>query len=371
MSTLALWITAHAFVAAAFTWVAIARLRHAARPGVFADDAERAEKRRILLLRPLDAPTPQEVENFAAPLDVPGLEHVVVSPFRPRLPDGVQWLYSDPPQLNRKAGHVLYATQVLEAADAHVLVIDADVRVEPDLVRAMVAQLAQGAQLVTAAPSFGGDGRGAFALGSLLGHTHHDFAALHAMSAGAKTVCGKALGLGPQALDALRSLSDCAGEDLELSKALHAHGQDAVLVSARAFVPKAEATWASALNRMTRWMRVLRGHRPALFPTIPLLFAPTPLLLLAALLIQQPVSTVAVLALVASRAALSLRLGMLRGEVQAASWRWLVGEALLLSAFARALTSRIVEWRGRRYRVGRDGRMQALADRKGEEVRFA
>lgn len=42
----------------------------------------RAARGPVLVLRPVDAPSAQELENLRAPLP-PGFRHVVLSPFRP------------------------------------------------------------------------------------------------------------------------------------------------------------------------------------------------------------------------------------------------------------------------------------------------
>ena len=64
-----------------------------------------------------------------------------------------------------------------------------------------------------------------------------------------------------------------------------------------------------------------------------------------------------------ARAALSLRLAQRAGgSRQGAAWEWLLGEALLLAGFVRALGRRTVEWRGRRFALARGGRMQPLFD---------
>src|SRR5207237_668407 len=108
----------------------------------------------VLLLRPVDAPTPRELENLATPIDYAGpLEQVVVSPYRPRLAPGVRWLPSDPLTPNRKVGHLLYALEVLRTEGRVVLAVDADVAVTGALVEGLAAPVASGAALSTAAPT--------------------------------------------------------------------------------------------------------------------------------------------------------------------------------------------------------------------------
>ena len=218
MSPLELLGLGWAVAATGFSTVALGRLLRSRR------GATAGTRVPVLLLRPVDAPTPRELENLSRPVDYAGvLEHVVVSPYRPRLGPGVRWLPSDPPTPNRKVGHLLYAMEVLRTEGRVVLAVDADVAVTGALVEALAAPVEAGAALSTAAPTpVGARGVVAWAVAGLLRHSHHSFRALHAMSAGAKAVCGKALGLSPVAEEELRGLADHIGEDLELPKRLHA-----------------------------------------------------------------------------------------------------------------------------------------------------
>ncbi|MFY2562505.1 glycosyltransferase [Corallococcus terminator] len=368
-----------AVLATGFSGVALARLlrmRRGAgtRPVKGLDAAPSVEPRdarpSVLLLRPVDAPTPRELENLALPIEYSGaLEQVVVSPYRPRLAPGVRWLPSDPLTPNRKVGHILYALEVLPTEGRVVLSVDADVAVTGALVEGLVAPLVRGAALSTAAPTLVDvrDVAGR-AMAGLLRYTHHSFLALHVMSAGAKSVCGKALGLSPVAMESLKSLADHIGEDLELSKRLHARGLEVALSDAPAVVPLGDiGAWEVPLSRFTRWMRVLASHRPALYPTVPLLFTPTvPLVVLAALL-GSPVLSVAVGSLVGMRALLALRLAVLGAPrvegvrdagLGRASTDWFLGESLLLTAFIVSLGRQgMVTWRGRTYALLPGGRM--------------
>ncbi len=357
-------VTAWAALAAGFTWVAVWRLWRSARK------ARRGVRRRphVLLLRPVDAPTPLELENLGSPIDYAGeLTHAVLSPFRPRLRSAnVRWLPSDPLTKNRKVGHLAYAlATVPRPKDTVVLCVDADVRVDGALVSSLVDALLDGAAVASAAPrpeaSRSLTGR---AVRGLLVQTHHSFAVLDVMSAGAKAICGKALALGPQAAAELVRLSDCIGEDLELAHVMHERGLEVALADAPALVPQpARVPLRGVVDRFTRWMQVLRAHRPALFPSVPLFFAPTPLLMVLAAVVATPQVALAVGALVAGRIALACRLDPRPG------WRfeWLLAEGLLLVCWVEALrVGRTVEWRGRRFELLGGGRMTPVA--VGEEA---
>ncbi len=343
---LSLWAT----VAALFSAVASVRVLRARK---HTEASAPAHWPPVLLLRPVDAPTAKELENLAAPVDYPALTQVVLSPSRHALPSSVRWHPSDPRCGNRKAGHLLHALDTLELEGQVVLAVDADVRVDGALVRGLVSPLLSGAALSTAAPWHErGSGWASRAVHGLLAQTHHSFRALHAMRAGAPALCGKALGFSPSAARALRGLEEHIGEDLELGRRVHASGGRVALSAAPARVPaSAQEPLAAAVERFARWMQVLRAHRPGLFPSVPLLFCPTPVLLFAAAWAPSWPLAVALAVLLAARTGLAWALtGM-------PSWAWLAGELLLVCALLRSLTRSTVTWRGRTFRLQSGGRM--------------
>ncbi len=355
MSTLGILVLAWTVAAGLFSAVTLVRvLRRPAPTGP-------GSLPPILLLRPLDEPTEDELANLAVPLpaDVP-VRHVVVSPYRPRLAEGVEWHYSDPPCPNRKVGHVLYAVETLRNAGEQLLVVDADVAVDRELLEGLSGALSAGAALAAAAPEpVGGAGPGAAALRGLLRSSQHSFVALDAMSAGPKAICGKALGLSGPALEALRGLDGHIGEDLELARFLHVRGMRVVRAPAPARMPLRRAVPVGAvLRRLRRWMQVLRAHRPALYPSVPLLLVPTPLLLPLAVVVGSPAVVVALAALLALRIALGLALSRGSPDAWDGGWEWLLGEAALLVAWVGSLGGHTVDWRGRCFTLRAGGRME-------------
>lgn len=376
MTTATTVFSTWAWLAAAFSLLALFRVLRWRRSMHPAAPKLPSRLPAILLLRPVDAPTAEERERLAKPVEYPGsLEQLVLSPFRLRLPESVRWLPSDPPTRNRKVGHLLYALRVLDAegkldGGRFVLSIDADVRVDAALLLSLAEGLAAGAALTTAAPEPElkpgmGSTWPARAWRSLLLHTHHSFVALHAMSAGARAVCGKALGLSAMAQEILTELAGHVGEDLELSKRVSARGGHVVLASVPARVPQdPAASTGEVLSRLTRWMQVLRAHRPLLYSAVPLFFTPTVPLVAAYLLLGDPRLLTAVSALLLSRIALSL---VLRGGT---GLEWISGEALLGAAFLQSLTTRTLSWRGRRYALLRGGRMEQEPEATGRRIRL-
>lgn len=359
-------VTLWAVFAGGFTWVAVYRLFKASRTA----QQHRLRVRRrphVLLLRPVDAPTPLELENLGTPIDYSGeLTHVVLSPFRPRLSSAnVRWLPSDPLTSNRKVGHLAYALATLpEAREAVVLCVDADVRVDGALVSSLVEQLQDGAALASAAPRPEVlDTLAARATRGLLVQSHHSFEALDVMSAGAKAICGKAIALSPAAAGELVRLADCIGEDLELSQVLHEKGLAVTMASAPAVVPQSrQLALKPVFERFTRWMQVLRAHRPVLFPSVPVFFAPTPVLMVLASILATPQVAAGLCFLVAARITLANRLDKRAGL----RFEWLLAEAMLLLCWLEALrVGRTVTWRGRRFALRDGGRMEPVVTEGG------
>lgn len=316
----------------------------------------------ILLLRPVDAPTAQELSNLAAPIAYAGtLVQVVISPYRPRLPDQVRWLYSDPTARNRKVGHLLHGLETLDVAGRVVVAVDADVRVTPALLRALAEAVTSGADLAAAPPVIAeGSGWGSRLFSALLAHTHLSFRAQAATPARAPAICGKAVALGPRAQTTLGELSSVVGEDLELAARLTAAGGTVRAVTEPAQIHDGARTAGRALERGIRWLQVARAHRPVLFFFVPVFVAPTWLLAAAALGTGAPILSLVVLALVIARTLLSWRLGALLRSA-ASPGEWLLGEALLLAAFAGAVASpRRIAWRDRVLTLGRGGAIEAV-----------
>ena len=132
MSALELVLPLWALAATLFSAVALARLlKRRPAPAL-------APAPPLLLLRPLDAPTPAELRALATPVHYAGaIEQVVLSPTRPPLPEGVRWLRSDPLTPNRKVGHLLHGLACVPLRGRVVLSIDADVAVTGALLQAL------------------------------------------------------------------------------------------------------------------------------------------------------------------------------------------------------------------------------------------
>jgi ceramide glucosyltransferase len=202
---------------------------------------------------------------------------------------------------------------------------------------------------------------------AMLGGGPTSFPLLAAISP--RSVSGKLWALDLDALGpsgGLAALAEHLGEDFEMERRLRAAGRRIRPTRgvARAIAPALHA--GEAVHRVSRWMMVVRAQRPHLLWAYPLLFASTPFILALAAAGSPAAPGVA-------GAAAALALGA-RGLVTATARRYagrggspmgaivdaVLGDATVLLAWIRTLTTREVVWRGRRLEVGRDGALRAI-----------
>jgi ceramide glucosyltransferase len=201
---------------------------------------------------------------------------------------------------------------------------------------------------------------------AVLGGSFHAFALLLALDPA--SLVGKVFAIRKDALEAfgLEGLPDYLGEDVELSTRLRLSDFDVQPVITNAAARPARGRFADTVARQARWVTVIRAQRPALLLTYPLLFAPTPLILVLAALswLYSPL-----LAFAGVLAATAARLLVSAGARWASGLRWnpfvgLVDGALadlvLWAALIRGLASRELSWRGNRLRIDRFGKLHAI-----------
>lgn len=353
-----------ALVAAAFSAMALGRLMTRPAPQKVGRPESAAALDSVIVIRPLDAPADHELRALRDSVNLgAGVHQLVASPQRPSgLPHAVTWLRSEPTTSNRKVGHVLNALAAVGELPrgAVVLCIDADIVADETLVRALTTAIQNGACAASAAPHPpAGTSLPSLCTRGLLVQSHHSFVALDAMQLGAKAICGKALALSSDAVHEWRRLEAVVGEDLELAKVLHAQGRSVAVVAVQARMTQSSSlTMHAVVDRFTRWMQVLRAHRALLFPTVPLLFAPTPVLLVLCAISRSPLLIVATTLLVLTRFALANRLD---DRPPGLRFEWFLAELLLLLCWVRSLfLGGRVTWRGRHYRVGAGGHLLSL-----------
>lgn len=249
--------------------------------------------------------------------------------------------------------------------DAVVVVADSDVLLAPDdLVRLVEAFEAPRVVATWAPPvevsaphTFGDRASQAVLCGSL-----HAFPLLSRLDEAG--MVGKLFAVRSGALadvGGFSSLTDVLGEDMELARRLRARGGRVRVVDAVARSAACGRSLAATLDRYARWLLVIRGQRPWLLPSYPLLFASLlPLIALSLVAPAGPWSLAAVVVALAARfIAASAARRLVSGRFLLVT-PWvdvMLSEPLLLAAFFKALSRRTLTWRGRSLSLARGGRL--------------
>lgn len=201
---------------------------------------------------------------------------------------------------------------------------------------------------------------------ALLGGSLHAFTLLSGIDGGG--LVGKAVAIRRSALEAIggfEALCRHLGEDMELARRWRALGARVVASRGVAVARVSGRSAGAVADRYGRWLTVIRAQRPALLASYPALFFATPLLTMAA-----AAAVLSGLAGYASLGAAALVL-LLRAAVGWAAARAsgrsralpsliadaALADALMAWAFARALGTRAVRWRGRTLRIDAGGEL--------------
>jgi hypothetical protein len=381
----------HASAAALFTlvcvyavWRSASRSRHRApHAGAGAPPLPRVvllratERVDAAFVARVDADTASYSGALRRVVCVPSLDAV-----RAPLGDGIAMAVSgidDVAAVNRKAAH-LEAGVARARADAPfgpgdvIVHADADVVLAPGDLDRLVASLERdapdGASFAPPAPC--GGGRLAELLArAILVASPQAFAvvwSLARLTRSEPALAGKLVAMRAATLDAIGGYAATAwaiADDIALVAALRARGGRIALAPFAARTVAPHRTLRDVASQMTRWMRVVGAHRPALLGTYPLLVAPVAVstaLAFAAALGGEILPVCALGALVASRVALAVALG--RGAYRGqglAGWASplgaVLGDAVLLGAVVAAVWPAPITWSGRRYDVGASGRI--------------
>jgi ceramide glucosyltransferase len=253
---------------------------------------------------------------------------------------------------NRKADQLARALTTERDGPAIVVVADSDVLLDHSSLAGIVAPILAGAcdaawaPPVESAPQTPADR----ASQSVLGGSLHAFALLAGLDP--RGMVGKLFAVRRSSLErvgGLAPLTDYLGEDMELARRLRAAGLRVAVGAAPAASLAAGRSWEQVVRRYARWLAVIRAQRPALLLSYPLLLAAAPL--------QLGLACIAVACEGARALPCVLGVVALRGLVTAAArhrsrspggpwWASWAADAVLLVAFARAVTSRSVDWRG-------------------------
>jgi ceramide glucosyltransferase len=296
-------------------------------------------------------PAQPVAESVAAELRAAGIDaRVMVMP--PRGP-------------NRKASTLAGAAEQL-AGHAGLINVDSNIDMTGLDLAALIRPLAGAGATWMPPVEVAGTTLGDRASRAVLGGSFHAFALLAGIDPAG--LVGKVFAIRRDAVGAagFDELPSYLGEDVELSARLRAAGISVEPVWVHARACPAGGSLADTIARHSRWISVVRAQRLALLLTYPLLFAPSPgILLLGAFALGYSFCLAAVVA----AAAVASRLCVSAGARYASGLRWqpligladgLLADLVLWAALARGLTSREVSWRGRRLRIDAVGRLHTL-----------
>ncbi|HLN22481.1 MAG TPA: bacteriohopanetetrol glucosamine biosynthesis glycosyltransferase HpnI [Patescibacteria group bacterium] len=285
----------------------------------------------------------------------------VVHRLSAELPDADLTVVVDPrPRgCNLKVGNLL---SMLSRARHDVLVIaDSDVRVPPDYLDDVVAPLADPTVGLVTCLYVGRPNGGVWSRLGALGINHGFLpSALVARALGRRDGCfGATMALSRRVLDAiggLEPLRDTLADDWSLGAAVRRAGYDIALAARPVDVVVAEPSLRSLWAHEIRWGRTVAAVDRGGY---------------VASVVTQPVALAAVSAAIGGTAflpvlalAASMRLWAVRDEERALALPRspvalvLLRDALSLAVFAVACCGRSVWWRGKRFRIRRDGTME-------------
>jgi len=188
-----------------------------------------------------------------------------------------------------------------------------------------------------------------------------------------RTLVGKLCAFRPAHVGAVggwEGLVHHLGEDVELARRLAARGLGVRAVPLLAEARGEARSFGAALQRLTRWLSVVRWQRPRLLWSYPALLLAPWLLALGALALwwsrRTPPLALATLLLAAlSRLATATVARALVRRAGGGVGRWpgalldaLLADALMALAFLRAIAGRRVSWRGHTLALERGGRLR-------------
>jgi ceramide glucosyltransferase len=152
------------------------------------------------------------------------------------------------------------------------------------------------------------------------------------------------------------------GEDMELSRRLVDGGAEVRVTATGVRSLASGRSFSRMVERFARWLAVIKAQRPALLASYPLMFFPLSSIALVALVLATPLACIAVLVAFLGRlwtASVARRFSSGPAPLGALVRDVVLGEAVLVASFVRAVTTRRFAWREQWMRLGRDGRLLA------------
>lgn len=273
---------------------------------------------------------------------------------------------------NHKSAQIAAALAAERAPYDVVLIVDSDVDLSRTDLDALVAPLADDGDVrATWAPPIEENHLGSkadLASAALLTSSLHAFVLLGAIDPSG--LVGKTMAVRRGALEAaggFEGLTHVLGEDMELARRLRAVGGAIQMAPTTAQSLRPTRTWSDVVDRLARWLTVIRAQRPALIWSYPAIFFAAPLQVTLALLLAPWVGSAAIPALVVAlvwrtlAAIVARRSAGLPLDISRLPLAIVLSDLLLAHAFYRALTRRTIAWRGSSLNVEAGGLLRRAA----------
>lgn len=326
----------------------------------------------VTILKPLCGAEPHLAEDLATfwRPDWPGLRMVcgvahaddpaadAVRQLQTELPGADIRLVAGGPARAANAKVANLINMLEQASDGILIIADSDMRAPPCYLEAVIGALAAPGVGLATCLYVGRAGPGVWSRLGAMGINHGFLpSALVARALGRRDGCfGATLALTRATLDRAGGLAICAdalADDYRLGQAVRALGLSIALAPLTVTTRVTEPDFATLAAHELRWARTVASVAPLSF---------------AASIIAQPA-----LAWLAAAAgawamlppALACRWFAVRAQERALSlppsplWLILARDLLSLAVFFAAFCGRSVQWRGRRYRIRRDGSLEA------------
>ncbi|MGE5516797.1 MAG: bacteriohopanetetrol glucosamine biosynthesis glycosyltransferase HpnI [Bacteroidota bacterium] len=340
--------------------VLVRRLRAPPRPML-------AQRPPLTLLKPLCGAEPDLAEDLATfwRPDWPGLRMVcgVADPSDPaaeavrrlqaRMPDADIRLVTGGPARATNAKVANLCNMLEQAQDGILIIADSDMRAPPDYLEAVVAALAAPGVGLATCLYVGRPESGVWSRLGAMGINHGFLpAALVGRALGRADGCfGATMALTRATLERAGGLAVCAdvlADDYRLGQAVRALGLSIALVPLTVSTRVVEPGLATLATHELRWSRTVASVAPLSF--------------LSSVLAQPALSWLAALwAWPLLPLAVAVRWAAVRLQERALAltpaplWLIVLRDGLSLAVFVAALCGRSVQWRGRHYRIRRDG----------------
>jgi ceramide glucosyltransferase len=258
---------------------------------------------------------------------------------------------------NLKADQLARALAGLEDKPRVVVVADSDVMLESHDLITLLGDLEASEHAAVWAPPIETRSSPVSLSNAIYNGSMHAFPILAGMDPDG--FVGKLFAIKTAHLDAVGGFDafvDCLGEDMELARRLRARGLTTSASRALARARPRNASLAELVDRLSRWVLVIRTQRPLRLFGYPLFLAASPLALVCvafgALLHDRPMLA-AGLSVLVLRSLLSVVAPRLAGP--SVSWASpflaLAADGVIGIAWLRGLFLRTVEWRGRALRI--------------------